>query len=221
MSQYIIKFSKQGYICYTSHLDMLRLFKRALKKGGVSLSYSQGFNPHPKMGFAQPLSLGYSSISEYLEFETDREYEISALRGVLERQIPEGIEILSCEKGDNGKKSLASRTCAAEYIMGIPLEQALKGDGETLCRNFLSQKEIKALKRQKKTKEFKEVDIKDKIQQLTFLIAGDSLLITALLDSGSESNLSPELLLSAVLKFLDLSIDRSEIGVMRTKLLFN
>lgn len=221
MSQYVIKFSKQGYICYTSHLDMLRLFKRAFKRGGISLSYSQGFNPHPKMGFAQPLSLGYSSISEYLEFETDQEYEIPVLRRALEQQVPEGIEILSCEKGDNCKKSLAAKTCAAEYIIGIPLEHALKGDGESLCSTFLHQKEIKVLKRQKKTKALQEVDIKDKIQQLTFTMAGDSLLITTLLDSGSESNLSPELLLSAVLKFLNLSVHRSEIGVMRTKLLFN
>lgn len=221
MSQYVIKFSKQGYICYTSHLDMLRLFKRAFKKGGISLSYSQGFNPHPKMGFAQPLSLGYSSISEYLEFETDREYEIPMLRRTLEQQLPEGVEITACEKGDNGKKSLAARTCAAEYIMGIPLEEPLNGDGEVLCRQFLDQKEIKALKRQKKTKAFREVDIKDKIRQLTFTIAGDNLLVTALLDSGSESNLSPELLLSAILKFLDIHTERAEIGVMRTKLFFD
>ena len=57
MGQYAIKFSKQGFICYTSHLDLLRLFKRAFKKAGIKLAYSQGFNPHPKMGFAQPLVL--------------------------------------------------------------------------------------------------------------------------------------------------------------------
>lgn len=221
MSQYVIKFSKQGYICYTSHLDLLRLFKRAFKRGGISLSYSQGFNPHPKMGFAQPLSLGYSSISEYLEFETDKEYELPMLRRVLEQQLPEGVEITACQKGDKGKKTLAARTCAAEYLMGIPLEEPLKDDGEVLCRQFLEQKAIKILKKQKKTKALKEVNIKDKIRQLTFTIAGENIFITALLDSGSESNLSPELLLSAILKFLDIHTERAKIGVMRTKLLFD
>ena len=58
MSRYVIKFSKEGNIRYISHLDLLRLFKRSFKRVGIKLQYSQGFNPHPKMSFAQPLSLG-------------------------------------------------------------------------------------------------------------------------------------------------------------------
>ena len=99
MNRYIIKFSKEGVICYISHLDTLRLFKRAFKREGICLSYSKGFNPHPKMGFAQPLPLGYSSVSEYLEFETDIPYQPQELAKALRRQIPEGIRIFSCEKG--------------------------------------------------------------------------------------------------------------------------
>ena len=69
-TRYVLKFTKSGYVKYISHLDLLRLFKRAFKKTGLTLKYSQGFNPHPKMGFAQPLSLGYSSICELIEYET-------------------------------------------------------------------------------------------------------------------------------------------------------
>ncbi|MFR0902151.1 MAG: TIGR03936 family radical SAM-associated protein [Anaerovoracaceae bacterium] len=65
-NRYVLKFTKNGYAKYTSHLDMLRFFKRAFRKSGISLRYSQGFNPHPKMSFAQPLSLGYSSSFELL-----------------------------------------------------------------------------------------------------------------------------------------------------------
>lgn len=220
MSQYTIKFSKEGYICYTSHLDLLRLFKRAFKKAGILLSYSQGFNPHPKMGFAQPLSLGYSSISEYLEFETGQEYEPGFLLSRLKAQMPEGIHIASCEKSEGSKKSLAARSVAAEYVIGIPLKEMPEEDGKALCSQFLSQKEIRVLKRQKKTKAMKEVDIKEKIQDLNFTIAGENLLIWAKLDSGSHSNLSPELLIEAVKKLCPFMADRDEIGVMRTKLIF-
>ncbi len=55
--KYIIEFSKTGTICYTSHLDIMKVFKRAFNRAGIRLAYSQGFNPHPKMGLAQPLSL--------------------------------------------------------------------------------------------------------------------------------------------------------------------
>ena len=68
--KYIIDFSKTGTICYTSHLDIMKVFKRSFKRAGISIAYSQGFNPHPKMGFAQPLSLGYWGLEEYVEFET-------------------------------------------------------------------------------------------------------------------------------------------------------
>lgn len=220
MSQYIIKFSKEGSICYTSHLDMLRLFKRALKKAGIKLSYSQGFNPHPKMGFAQPLSLGYSSIAEYLELETDEDYEENHLKQALHGQMPEGVTLFSCEKVIGQKKSLAARTDSAEYIIGIPMGKAAEQDGQALCEAFLNQKEILVPKKQKKSKQMKEVDIRKKIRSLNFVIAGENLLVTALLDCGSESNLSPELVINALVRFLQISTERWEMDVMRTKLFF-
>ena len=56
-NKYVLKFSKDGYAKYTSHLDLLRFFKRAFRKSGIALSYSQGFNPHPKTVFSVPLSV--------------------------------------------------------------------------------------------------------------------------------------------------------------------
>lgn len=220
MSQYVIKFSKEGYIRYTSHLDMLRLFKRAFKKSGIRLAYSQGFNPHPKLGFAQPLSLGYSSVSEYLEFETKESYDADKIRQAIEQQMPDGIRIFSCEPLEAGKKSMAARSYAAEYIIGIPLDTPLDRDLKDVCAEFLEQKEIIVPKRQKKTKQMKDVNIRDQIQSLNFVSVECNLLVTAKLDSGSASNLSPELLISALCRFLNIPVKREEIDVMRTKLYF-
>lgn len=220
MSQYAVKFSKQGYICYTSHLDLLRLFKRAFKKAGIRLAYSQGFNPHPKMGFAQPLSLGYSSICEYLEFETTETYDTTILRSLLEDQMPDGIVLHNCEKLENHKKSLAARTCAAEYIIGIPMGRVPEKGADEILSEFLSQEQIMVPKRQKKSKTMKDVNIRDKIRFLNGVIEGENLIITAELDSGSNSNLSPELLIQALVKFMDMKTDRAEMNVLRTKIIF-
>lgn len=222
MNRYIIKFSKEGVICYISHLDTLRLFKRAFKRSGIRLSYSKGFNPHPKMGFAQPLPLGYSSVSEYLEVETEEAYSPKELERALTGQVPEGIRILFCRKAEESKKSLAAKTTAAEYIIGIPAgEHATEQSGAGICEGFLAQREILVPKRQKKSKEMKDVDIRDKIQAMNMITAGENLLVTALLDAGSESNLSPELVITALCRFLQIPIRREEISVMRTKLIFN
>lgn len=220
MNQYAIKFSKEGYICYISHLDLLRLFKRAFKKAEIRLSYSQGFNPHPKMGFAQPLSLGYASVGEYLEFETEKAYDTKELKHLVSTQMPEGIRIFDCESLDGQKRSLAARNHAAEYIIGMPVGQEFGEEVKNLCRDFLAQESILVPKKQKKSGKITEVDIRGKIQSLDFLAEGENLLITGLLDSGSQSNLSPELLIRAIAQFLNISVDRSEVGVMRTKLFF-
>ena len=94
MNRYIIRFSKEGYIKYTSHLDMLRLFKRAFKRSRILLEHSQGFNPHPKMGFVQPLSLGYTSKCELLEFETTKDFDPAEIKERLAGVMPEGVELL-------------------------------------------------------------------------------------------------------------------------------
>ena len=217
MNQYVVKFSKQGYICYTSHLDLLRLFKRAFKKAGIKLAYSQGFNPHPKMGFAQPLSLGYSSICEYLEFETAEKWNITILKSLLEEQMPEGITIQSCEEY-NEKRTMAARTVEAEYIIGIPMGRELDKAPEEILDEFLAQEEIMVPKRQKKSKKMKDVNIREKIRHLNAVTEGDNLIMTAILDSGSESNLSPELLIQALTKFMGIETERAEMNVMRTKI---
>ena len=75
MYKYAVGFSKTGTICYTSHLDIMRLFNCVIKRAGIKLAYSHGFNPHPKMVFAQPLSLGYTGLNEYIEIETTEDHE--------------------------------------------------------------------------------------------------------------------------------------------------
>lgn len=221
MAKYVVQFSKEGYICYTSHLDMMRLFKRIFKKCGISLVYSQGFNPHPKMSFAQPLSLGYSSVCEYLEFETKEVYSPLELKEQLAKQMPEGINIILCKDILDDGKTLAAKTIAAEYLVGIPLgEKQLAEDANTLCEKFLNQKEIIVKKKKKKSKTFVDVNIRGQIQEMNFVLFNQTLIVTALLDSGSASNLSPELLITAISDFLELETERSDISVMRSKIIF-
>ena len=66
----------------------------------------------------------------------------------------------------------------------------------------------------------KDVNIRDKIRSMNIVSVGENLLVTALLDSGSDSNLSPELLITALVRFWGLPDERSDISVMRTKLSF-
>ena len=61
---------------FISHLDVQRLFKRALRRADVELLYSHGYNPHPKINIVQPLSLGFESKSDYFEIITAKEQDL-------------------------------------------------------------------------------------------------------------------------------------------------
>ena len=104
MFKYILKFSKEGNVCYISHLDLMRLFYRAIKRSGIRLGYSKGFNPHPKISFAQPLSLGYIGLNELMEMETEEEYEADIIRQQLAELMPEGLKIKECVRSKKGAR---------------------------------------------------------------------------------------------------------------------
>lgn len=218
-NRYVIKFSKDGYVKYTSHLDLLRMFKRAFKKTGLSLRYSQGFNPHPKMGFAQPLSLGYSSRCELIEFETQEPHTTGEILGKMRDEMPAGIKLLSCQNLDDSVKSLAAEADAAEYKIWIPTEfseESLKNAMET----YLQKNEIMALKRQKKTKKMEPVNIRHMIRSLEITKVGQFAMIKALLDCGSQSNCSPELVISSFCQHSGIDTPRYDMEVERINLFF-
>ena len=202
MNRFAIKFNKRGYIKYTSHLDMLRLFKRAMKRCDIRLRYSQGFNPHPKMSFAQPLSLGYESMGEILEIETAGAMEASDIKSRLEAIMPEGIEITDVIR------------------LPVPVDKSFKGREAELTAGYLAQPAVLAKKRQKKSKELKEIDIKGMIKSLNIIYVNNNYIMTLIADSGSSSNLSPELVIASFLEFAGIDCDRSDIEVMRKKLFF-
>lgn len=230
MSRYVLKFYKYGYVKYTSHLDLLRMFKRAFKKTGLMLRYSQGFNPHPKMGFAQPLSLGYSSRCELIEFETAADHAPEDILEKMKEVLPEGLEPVSCRRFDSDIKSLAGEADSAQYTVWIPvpgdlasgLDDASAGN---LTETYLAQKEITAMKRQKKTKKMVPVDIRKQIRSLSAHVTGGDgektvLELDMILDCGSTSNLSPELVLTTFLQHAGMDVPRYEVEVERKTLNF-
>ena len=71
-------FKKNGPLKFVSHLDMNRVMIRLLRLSKVPVWYTEGFNRHPYITFALPLSLGFSSEYEVMDFRFDNDdFEIS------------------------------------------------------------------------------------------------------------------------------------------------
>ncbi len=242
MSKYKIRFSKTGSICYISHLDLMRLFTRAVKRAGIKLAYSQGFNPHPKLGFAQPLSLGYAGLNELMEIETVEDLQPDDIKERLSALMPPGLDIKTCEYSPAGGKTLAAMTDAAEYIIEIPLSKKTDMSDDEMQWLYMNQDRILTLKKQKKKKEPAEIDIKPMIRRFSvtqvsqandmqpamlqtqhgtpIIPDGSRLVINTLLDSGSNSNLSPELVIRTFVERLNLEADRNEMDITRNQIFF-
>ena len=234
MGRYILSFTKQGFSRYTSHLDLLRLFKRAFKRCGIPLAYSQGFNPHPKMSFSQPLSLGYLAKDEILEFQLDGEMATEEILRRMRSAMPLGITISYCKELDIKPKTLASIVEGAKYLVFYPSSWKEMIDNsaaspEDAISGYLAQTEIITKKRQKKTKAMVDVDIRNMISSIK-VWSNDITDITGLLDrpfvlemnlnAGSDSNLSPELVINTFNEFAGLNVKREDIEVEREFLYF-
>ena len=90
-----IRFSKTGRMIYISHLDINRLRTRAVRRAKLPMWYTEGFNPHPYIAFALPLSLGQSSECEYMDIRIEGDMTNAQVEESLRAVMPEGIGIVS------------------------------------------------------------------------------------------------------------------------------
>ncbi|MBR0114536.1 MAG: DUF2344 domain-containing protein, partial [Firmicutes bacterium] len=107
MNRYVLRFTKYGNMRFISHLDLHRLFKRSLKKAGIPVDYSKGFNPHEMINVVQPLSLGFESDSEYFEMETPLELDAEKAARELNEFLPRGMSFTAIKRIPLEKKNLS------------------------------------------------------------------------------------------------------------------
>lgn len=86
-------FSKKGDMRFISHLDLMRLFHRALRRSGLAITITKGFNPHPKISVSRALKLGLESEEESAIFYLDEDIKAQDFRNRINEQLPEGVRI--------------------------------------------------------------------------------------------------------------------------------
>ena len=91
-------FTKTGLAKYISHLDLMRCMSRAVKRAGIPLWYTEGFNPHLFMTFARPLSLGQESLCEVVDVRLVGEMTFKDIQTRLNETLPKDITVVSVQK---------------------------------------------------------------------------------------------------------------------------
>jgi radical SAM superfamily enzyme YgiQ (UPF0313 family) len=120
----LFSFTKHGTASYLSHLDLLSVFERSLARAGCPVSFSEGFNPKPRLEFASPLGVGVDSEEEIASIELTAWDSGAAFLSALNRSLPPGLEVTRVElmgRTATGKKpSLMAAFWGSEYRVCPP-----------------------------------------------------------------------------------------------------
>lgn len=187
-------YHKRGACRYISHLDTNRVMLRAIGKSRLNIWRTEGFNQHAYITFALPLSLGFASVCESMDFRVlDDGEDLAAIPARLNECLPEGIRIVRCAEAVYQPADIAS----AKYA--VVLEPM--NDGEISFEElsdqldaFLQLPEIIVEKKTKKG--MKNVDLKPYILACERRM-GEKVCFDLTLPAGSTLNINPNLLINA------------------------
>ena len=192
MHKHRLLFAKTGRACYISHLDLMRTFPRAFLRAGLDVKQTEGFNQHSFVSIALPLSLGYSSRCELLEFELLSPVPLEEVPNRMNAVLPEGIEVLDCYEAQVPFKQISwlEWECRMTFDNGIPAGAS---------QEFLTLYDTDTLVIQKPSKKAKrgytELDLIPLIHSLELRREGNDLVLRAIL-AAQNPGLNPELLIS-------------------------
>ncbi len=188
-----IKFRKVGSLQYISHLDLQRTFARVLMRADIPMWYTQGFNPHAKVIFGLPLSVGTESECEMIDLRLDRDISPSELRDRLNGELTEEMRVEEVYEPTTKFADIGW----AKYEMNLKFEGACEEKANELQKLF----ETSPLTMTKKTKSGeKEIDLIPLIQKIRVTYNPDragQIHISAVLSASGSEYLNPEMLITA------------------------
>ncbi len=132
-----ITFGKDGPLKYTSHLDLMRGWERALRRAEMPVAYSGGYNPRPKLQLAAALPLGHSGKAEWLDVWLEQMMPLEPFARALRPVLPLGLTIGQVRLVPLDEPALQTQVTSATYRVAVdwdePAEQTKKRV-ETLLR---------------------------------------------------------------------------------------
>lgn len=183
-----VHFSKTGYAKFISHLDLQRTVMRIMRRAGLPLWLTQGFNPHPYVNFCSPLSIGIEGEHELMDFKVSEILPFEEIKTRLSENMPTGFEIIDVYRADREYKEV----CFATYRLEL-------GVGEDKIREFIARPEIKVVKKTKKSE--KEIDLKEFADFSDIIGTEKGATLTVTLPNSQELSINPHLFINALTEY--------------------
>lgn len=118
-----VTFAKGEEVKYISHLDLMRLWERALRRADVPLLHSQGYNPRPKISFASPLAVGITGQREMMDVMLERPLAPLDFASAVNRQLPVGVTLVEVQEVYATLPALQTQVQGAEYIAKVVISE--------------------------------------------------------------------------------------------------
>ncbi len=181
-----LRYGRQEPAVWLAHLDMMRTFERSVRRAGLPVAYSQGFNPRPQLSFALPIGVGLATLDDYVDVVMTEPVDSKWAIQQLNQNLPQGLFIIDAKPIPEDGPSLMSLIAAADY--------EIRGEGLAEAVGVLSAMPPDAVWPAEKFSKGKkiDVDIRPLVMNLDLQAAN---LLKIRVKAGSRENLRPDLLL--------------------------
>ena len=192
-------FKKMGMSRYVSHLDLMRAMTRSVRRAEVPLWYTEGYNPHPYLTFALPLSLGMESLYESMDIRIEGDSTNEDIFNLMKGAMPPGIEIISVEDPVDDPKKIAF----GEFDLLFDCDNPEKLVSE--IEKMLSADEliVQKMGKQGRRKVLKDINLLEHLHSYSLSHSSNRVKLTVVFPAGSTTNINPTLLSDEVQKHSD------------------
>lgn len=184
-----LTFMRKGSLSYIGHLDLMRTMEHALRRAGLPILHSQGYNPRPMLVFALPLGVGIATEADYVDVSFSEETDTDFVIKTLNANLPADLRILDGWTVPESAGSIMALVTAASY--------RLKARGiRAAVQSLMTREEIMAEKKSKG--QLRTLNIRPLILKVLESDPADPDEVNVLVLAGSHENLRPDLLLNSL-----------------------
>ena len=205
-----IWYKKYGTAKFISHLDLYRCLCRAVRRAGIPLWYTEGFNPRPYLNILMALPLGQEADCEPVDIRIEGEMSDEEIAQRLNSVLPSGIEIVRAGTAE----CMANEIAYALYDISLAFESVNKAmDFAAEVSKLIESGELLAEKASKKggKRVIKQINLCESIAKFNTTADNSIVSIKAVLSAGNTANLNPDLLTSAMEQALDIHSEYTNI----------
>lgn len=181
-----LKFQKTGKLRFISHLDLVRTMKSAFVRAGIPIYYSEGFNPHPKMVFSLPLSLGCESFYEFMDIKLNSPMKKETLLKLLNDSFTSDLRFLEVYTPTTDFNDIGASLYEIRILDDIDLTKLKDAFKKPLVVTKKSKKGMI------------DVDLQPNVKNCRIVKTGKEINIKCLLSAKPDSYVNPEHLIKAL-----------------------